>query len=278
MRRFLQLVLLFGCSCFLVGCEFVQKQPERNVRFIGIGLSYAPFSGSQGVLFESDGQQFRGGALPSCLHDLSLMQQQFSVRGYDSYASTLIDDAAGLVDSYGLCLAALDQVRRQASSSDLTIFYYSGHGNTGDGALVLTDGTFTADGNRVRGKLLELDVLLEKLSAISGDKLVLMDSCYAGNLEAEWEEGNAKWFDRFFSKHGKTRFYILTASAKDELTYCNDEYGYFSNLVATVLQENSSLSFSALYDVVTDVFATMPYSVYQMHPASNTSIPLDLII
>lgn len=292
MEKRLMLALLCVVSLLCAGCELVTEEPKRDVHFIGVGLSYKLSSGTagSGVLIPVGTESATGNVLPSCLHDVSSVYTRFSTRGYDSFTSysggsslAYITDANGTTDSYSLCVSALDSVASVAKDSDLTIFYYSGHGY-GDGLLVLTDGiTQTVSGNTyVTGKLLGVDTLLAKLSAIAGDKLVIMDSCYSGNLVDAWAGHSSEGFERFFAGHGDSNIYVLTASAASELSFCGSEYGYFTKVVTTLLADNSRIAFSDLYDAVSEYFAsrTFAYSgnLYEMHPASNTSVPLDLLV
>ena len=149
---------------------------------------------------------------------------------------------------------------------------------------MLTDGiTQTVSGNTyVTDKLLGVDTLLAKLSAIAGDKLVIMDSCYSGNLVDAWAGHSSEGFERFFAGHGDSNIYVLTASAASELSFCGSEYGYFTKVVTTLLADNSRIAFSDLYDAVSEYFASRTFAYrgnfYEMHPASNTSVPLDLLV
>lgn len=292
MRKILLLPMLCIISLLCVGCEFVTEEPTRNVHFIGIGLSYQISSddAGTGVLIPVGTEWAKGKVLTSCLNDVANVYAQFSTRGYDSFTSytggsslAYISDASGAIDSYSLCVSALDAVASSAKDSDLTIFYYSGHGYS-DGSLALTDGTTqTVSGHTyVTGKLLGIDTLLAKLSAIAGDKLVVMDSCYSGNLAEEWADHSAEGFERFFASHGDSNIYVLTASAADEKSFCDSENGYFTNVVTTLLADNPSVALSDLYDAVSEYFSGISFLsegvLCEMHPASNTSVPLDLLI
>ncbi|MDD7201802.1 MAG: caspase family protein [Sphaerochaetaceae bacterium] len=286
----LLLVLLCVASLLCAGCELVTEEPKRNVHFVGVGLSYKLSSGTagSGVLIPVGTES--GTVLPSCLNDVANVYARFSTRGYDSFTSysgdsslTYITDANGTIDSYSLCVSALDSVASTAKDSDLTIFYYSGHGY-GDGSLALTDGTTrTVPGNTyVMGKLLGIDTLLAKLSAIAGDKLVVMDSCYSGSLAEEWADHSSEGLERFFASHGSSNIYVLTASAADEKSFCNSEYGFFTHTVTSLLADNSRIAFSDLYAAVSEYFADQIFEEYgilhEMHPTSNTSVPLDLLV
>ncbi len=295
-RKLLPLTLI--CLTTLSGCEFFQSEPTRNVHFIGIGLSYIQ-NNSEGVHFSVSGSDYYGKSLESCPKDVKGMYEAFKSRGYDSFTTYsksedpyISDKDGALTDSYSLCMEALDEVAQKASSHDLTIFYYSGHGFD-TGALALTDGTqntyqytntttnTTQPTLFVEGKLLPIRKLLGMLSAIPGDKLILLDSCYSGNINTEWNEGANSEFERFFSEHGDENIYILVACSDNEESFCNSQNGYFTSAVLTELESNSSITLSELY---ANVKESTSYPIpsegkyYYQHATNNSSLPLDLIL
>ena len=70
-------------------------------------------------------------------------------------------------------LTAIDECFGEATDADVSLFYYSGHGEA-DGSLVGSD-----------GELIAPEALRSALDAVPGRKVVIADACYSGQLIAE---------------------------------------------------------------------------------------------
>ncbi len=110
-----------------------------------------------------------------------------------------------------------------ADSNDISLFYYSGHGNGGAssskylGALCGTYGTY-----------LTVDELRKELDKIPGKKIVLLDSCHSGNhigksvdsVENEAEAFNDAVISAFAAKDkanlASSNYYVITACGKSQ--------------------------------------------------------------
>lgn len=117
----------------------------------------------------------------------------------------------------------LATIQGQATSNDLTILTYSGHGveKTGEMVLAHTD----SDGYvpSIAPLLVTPEELLSAMSAIPGRKLVILDSCISGvfvpesesSLSTDLDNNIDDWYAKFWeeSTYNLPNLYVLTASA-----------------------------------------------------------------
>ena len=75
--------------------------------------------------------------------------------------------------------AIIQEAAASLSEGDILIFHYSGHGMSDGGALALPgpDG-----GNDLRIQALELATLRSMLELVQCDRLIILDSCFSGNI------------------------------------------------------------------------------------------------
>lgn len=102
-------------------------------------------------------------AVSWCLRNLSITP--FSVRTEENLSPN------GMISAIDSCFASAD-------SNDVSLLYYSGHGDT-DGSLIGADEAFSK---------LTPQQLRATLDNIPGRKIVIVDACYSGKLIAEEEE------------------------------------------------------------------------------------------
>jgi hypothetical protein len=105
---------------------------------------------------------------------------------------------------------AIDWLKSNADTNDISVFYYAGHGGrTTNNEYLLVYNSSISD--------IELD---DKLDEINGEIVVILDCCYSGG---------------FIEEVGERDRIILTACKKDELTYqvrnlSSGIFGYFLNI------------------------------------------------
>lgn len=130
-------------------------------------------------------------------------------------------------------LSAVSQTFAEAKDSDLSLFYYAGHGaGAGD--------SFEA------GSLIGIDLedavspaqLRAALDGVKGRKIVVVDACYSGNFIARGTaESPAASFIRAFlagddvhaSSLAAQQYYVFAASAVDELSWESTKGGVFTS-------------------------------------------------
>lgn len=132
----------------------------------------------------------------------------------------------------------IDVIALDATEKDITIFYYSGHGNTENddieyGAIETVDEEYIVASE-----------LLDALAVLPGKIMILMDSCGSGRVITTLENGS--W--------DKEKFEILTACADDEksaTTYVDGVWGgVFTRAIveAAIDEKKQTLEIENIYD------------------------------
>ena len=196
-----------------------------------------------------------GGDLPGCDRDANSMASLLGTMTATTYkVTTKLDVTASTIKS------SIASAFSGAQSTDVSLFYYSGHGVSTSGSLVGTNSTY-----------LSFSELRKALDKIPGDKIVILDSCYSGNAinkgsESEVTEADMEAYvnaamEAFsndeIEKSGELasgRYYVMTACRKDQTslsvssnsgkyvglcTYCFEQAGGWDEL------NSSRLSMSA---------------------------------
>lgn len=175
-----------------------------------------------------------GGDLPGCDRDARSMASLLGTMTATPYkVTTKLDVTASTIKS------SIASAFSGAQSTDVSLFYYSGHGATNTGKLVGTNNTY-----------LSFSELRTALDKIPGDKIVILDSCYSGNAinksEGEATEADMEAYvnaametfsNEAMSKSGELaagRYYVMTACRKTQTSasitkYSGESYGLFTN-------------------------------------------------
>lgn len=151
--------------------------------------------------------------LPGCDVDTAAVKAMLSAMNATAYQVTMVNNvtASGIRSYIASAFAG-------AQPGDVSLFYYSGHGNQ-DGSLVGTGGT-----------LLTIYTLRSALQAIPGTKVVILDCCYSGaviNRSARSTSADPSAFNSavISAFAAKTRssvnledagYIVLTACTKDQ--------------------------------------------------------------
>jgi len=185
------------------------------------------------------GQEYTGSSyyLPGCFLDVDSMAAMLSMMDATPYRVTVCKDltASGI-------LSAVDAAFAGATSADVCLFYYAGHGlysasSTALGSLTGTDIRYVS-----------ISQLKSALDRTLSTKVVVLDSCYSGAAisrstvtQESLEAVNAAIISAFApaarSAMAKAGYYVLTAAAKDENCYSGigttstgkAYYGVFTN-------------------------------------------------
>lgn len=157
------------------------------------------------------------GDLPGCDRDAKSMASLLGTMTATPYkVTTKLDVTASTIKS------SIASAFSGAQSTDVSLFYYSGHGVSTSGSLVGTNSTY-----------LSFSELRKALDKIPGDKIVILDSCYSGNAinkgsESEVTEADMEAYvnaamEAFsndeIEKSGELasgRYYVMTACRKDQ--------------------------------------------------------------
>ena len=129
-----------------------------------------------------------------------------------SKTSTVIDQ----VDRDGID-KVIDEVASLVDGDDLLVFHYSGHGYEGTGDLLLS---YTCRGYRY-----PLDELVSRLETIPCNRLIILDSCYSGNIVDESLDDDRRGLENLFTRYEipASRTWYSAASQDDEESYTDDE-------------------------------------------------------
>lgn len=181
--------------------------------------------------------------LPGCIHDARSMQAMLKSMPATPYRITVKTDlsASGI-------LSAIPEAFSGAQPGDVCLFYYSGHGADSNiqsmvGALMGTD----------NGNYVLLSDLRQKLDTIPADKVIIMDSCYSGNLlnyvnsartlsetepvHPDLDRINSAVISAFSTRArsaGSGDYYVITAASEYETSYDHTDarsgvsYGVFT--------------------------------------------------
>lgn len=145
--------------------------------------------------------------LDGCRKDADCMATMLANLAGSPYSVTEKIDptAAGI-------LAAIPEAFANATENDVSLFYYSGHGQSGSGALIGND-----------AEAVTPEALKAALDNVPGTKIVLLDSCFSGYLigrGTEEDAGAKAALDHFMSvfswaSRGEgSEYYVLTASSQ----------------------------------------------------------------
>lgn len=129
-----------------------------------------------------------------------------------SKTSTVIDQ----VDRDGID-KVIDEVASLVDGDDLLVFHYSGHGYEGTGDLFLPC--------TCRGYRYPLDELASRLETIPCNRLIILDSCYSGNIVDESLDDDRRGLENLFTRYEipASRTWYSAASQDDEESYTDDE-------------------------------------------------------
>lgn len=129
-----------------------------------------------------------------------------------SKTSTVIDQ----VDRDGID-KVIDEVASLVDGDDLVVFHYSGHGYEGTGDLFLPC--------TCRGYRYPLDELASRLETIPCNRLIVLDSCYSGNIVDESLDDDRRGLENLFTRYEipASRTWYSAASQDDEESYTDDE-------------------------------------------------------
>lgn len=110
-------------------------------------------------------------SLPGCAEDVESMADMLGeMRGTPYQISVCLKlSGSGIRD-------AITETFRNAREEDVCLFYYAGHGRRSNDASE-RGALMGADGENV-----PLDELCERLRAVQGQKILILDSCYAGSV------------------------------------------------------------------------------------------------
>jgi uncharacterized caspase-like protein len=241
--------LLFIPMILLASCELAPFESARNVRHIGIGISYRGTD-----LLALEGPVNDAIALKKSFHSF------FSSEPFDSTLLLQLgdEDGAYTLDEESLptkeiVIETIIRTLGVMKKNDLLIITYSGHA-VEDGSLVLapdnSNGLLLED--NLDGALLGVDELISLFDRSEATILLILDSCYAGSFIPE--SGDVSTIDsknRFENlwdgyRQGidrNPRLFVLAATTADntskEPRFGSPIHGYFTKALLEALDTTS---------------------------------------
>lgn len=237
MRRVFSSVIVLVMLLVLSACDLVmslgQESEDYDVYLVSVACNYRNTRGA--------------GELEGTLNDQMFLSAQLahlsSLAGVDYRAWLLRDGSVGedglnrddkeshLVRIHGSSKTStvIDQVDRDGidkvigevaslvDGDDLVVFHYSGHGYEGTGDLFLPC--------TCRGYRYPLDELASRLETIPCNRLIVLDSCYSGNIVDEGLDDDRRGLENLFTRYEipASRTWYSAASQDDEESYTDDE-------------------------------------------------------
>lgn len=244
-KSFMFLSIILISFILLSSCELiVDEGANPKIHLVTVALDYigsgygswdAPINDQTGIR-----EEFK--ALTGAQSGYSFDEYYLSAKNRKAYvnssegATDIINATFSFKDKI---LAKLTSLSAEAKSTDLTVFFYSGHGiktsSINDpewGALFV--GYKVSNTNA----LLSVKELHDALAAIPGKKLIILDSCYSGAYITDSESvvDSADFFSEgwnaLFSEDDNARdnIWTLTASSASTESYVNNttEFSYFT--------------------------------------------------
>lgn len=203
-----------------------RKKILVSIIFMLAVLMFSAFSSQAATRrFLAIGQTYPGtdSALPDCAKDAQAMARIAQKTGY-----------AKVTTKYNLkyndIISAIKTAFSGATDSDVSFFYYSGHGSS-DGSIISNEfyGMSPSD-------------LASQLKQIKGTIIVMADSCYSGNFigkSASATSAAAAFVSAFKTndvvKAGPmctSKFQVITASRRDQYSWCGSGYSVFTKALA----------------------------------------------
>jgi hypothetical protein len=245
---------LLACSLLLASCEFLTQEPtEGKINYVVVGITYTGTNDNLDTLTYTD-------------DDAVSLAKAFALWGSHSGrtpSGKILTSEPSKVD-FVLQLQALQS---SASSHDLTIITYSGHGFE-DGSLAFPD---TSGYQTMTPKK-----LLDLVSPIPGRKLLVLDSCYSGafadtyGLTSNTNVWGSNPWSVFFNdaSYGLSDLFILASSTSETTSIETDSLqhgvftyyllkglGWTSDSDATLstpgaLDDNGNVTVDSLYDYI----------------------------
>jgi len=237
---FLSLLFLL----ILSSCELKQKLPETRIFYVGVALDYknTNVNSLHGTL--NDGYEMEKAFNKNAqkcnekFFNYSLYQEGFD-HDEDTISSPNYPSKLNI-------LSAFDDISNKAEITDITIFYFSGHGSKDDGALLCgtTDsigGKSMTDINVIDDSYLLSPIEIKhKMSKIKGKKLIIVDSCYSGNFYSDSDDTvDISENDDYYQSSFEKFFGDCEASSdKDIFILCATENDNFSHEPSSLLHSH----------------------------------------
>ena len=201
-------------SIFLTGC-WITPPPEPNI------VNYRGF-------FVGVGKYENGLTLLSPAENTDKLEDLFTQCkfGEDETQFQVIKKLINYDATKENILNGIDDIFCEADDNDVSYFYYMGHGGVKNGIPIIT----ATDSTGCVCKDITVHELEAHLSMIPGTKVVLLETCHAGNFIDKGERIILEPFDEFsLDLLNKEGYQVLTSSAGNQYTWDSSNGSYFCN-------------------------------------------------
>lgn len=311
--KFIQFIIIVIFVLFLCGCELIYPKEKGRIILIGVALDYLDENGESdsdnglvnppndlrelaytlSTLSSRSNREFlyipflqqHNIVIPisnypnkaniNLLFDQLKNKENISANVYDGN----FDDSYSLSSEYN----SFGNLRNVSpiNQNDIVIFYFSGHGEDSSGALRLPQ----EYDEQVRESY-SLDLLNEKLTFLDSKVLVILDSCFSGNMIKEsnitMNKATTNYLNRLstlynnffnYEKQDNNNLIVITSTLSDKLSYptlelpnqhknslftyyfikslgytSDNGIGYVTNNIPTV--HNSLVSLDSIYNYI----------------------------
>jgi len=238
-----KLIILIMGLALLTGCFTTPPSPEPD------GVVYRAF-------FVGISKYENGMTLPSPAKNTDKLEDLFTQCkfGENETQFQIIEKLINLDATKENILNGIDDAFYEADDNDVSYFYYMGHGGVKGGTPVIT----ATDSTGCICKNITVHELEARLSMISGTKVVLLETCHAGNFIDKGKKIVLDPFDKFsLDLLNKEGYQVLASSAGDEYTwdfpngspFCNALINGCKNLTADS-NEDEIVDISELYHYI----------------------------
>lgn len=249
MKKFI-LILLF---VLLTGCWTAPEPPVPNI------VNYRGF-------FVGVGKYENGWALPSPAENTDKLESLFGKCkfGEDEIEFECIEKLTNLGATKENILNGILTYFANADDNDISYFYYMGHGGLLDNIPIITPTDFKA----TLSTAITVHELEECLSMIPGTKVVLLETCHAGNfIDKDIALGPFTEFS--LDLLNKAGYQVLASSAGNQSTWDSPFGSYFcryliqgcENLTADK-NEDEIISISELYEYIKTKVTKQTVQIY----------------
>lgn len=248
MKRFLFLSMIvlasISLAIFLSSCELFVPEPENGtIRIISIGIDYSNYGGSN-----------KPSTLKGTVNDAKAISQAYLALAQAAVNLSEFSPESNIIEmlqekgkvytatdpSYPSKTNILDQLEifKECDKNDITVIYYSGHGDT-DGSLLPA---YSATESNAR---ISPEEMLEALVDIPGKKVLILDSCFSGNhiphdeTTIDLQTSENAWHDAFASLWEKETtissdsLFVISAASTDKQSFepGDEGHGFFTESI-----------------------------------------------
>jgi hypothetical protein len=176
-------LILLGVIC-LCSCELQQNIPKGKIYYVGVALDYQNTNVNSLYGTLNDGLELEKALATNAFKvNRNFKSYPLYQQGFSHSKETIEKKSYPSVEHI---FEAFDDISKQSTDNDITIFYFSGHGAKDEGSILCgttnqISGRTLLDLNKIDDNfLINPTELKQKLDKIKGKKLIIIDACHSG--------------------------------------------------------------------------------------------------